>query len=94
MEIIGQGNLLIKNVSPSDSGKYICQIENKNGHTSGIISVTVHEPPKITRPLEPLSVPEKTPVSFECLSNSKDVKFFWFKNGKLISNGVRPVKGQ
>ena len=84
--------LIIKKVSPADSGNYVCIIYNAAGtDTSDIMFLSVI-------PLESLPVITKQPLScskiegqsvdFAVSASGKNLNFQWYKNGTAISDAT------
>ncbi|NXM99795.1 TITIN protein, partial [Sylvia borin] len=80
--------LVFSQVDSSDSGEYICKVENSVGEASSSSLLTVQErklPPSFTRKLRDIHETVGLPVVFDCgIAGSEPIQVSWFKDGVRV----------
>ncbi|XP_073512146.1 basement membrane-specific heparan sulfate proteoglycan core protein isoform X5 [Phyllobates terribilis] len=79
------GSLVIPRVAQQDSGQYICNASNADGHAEVSITLDVENPPYATTLPDELSVSVGEPIRLQCLAHgTPPLKFQWSKvNGSV-----------
>ncbi|KAM3922273.1 basement membrane-specific heparan sulfate proteoglycan core protein isoform 4-T4 [Leptodactylus fuscus] len=85
---IVNSSLVIPRVAQQDSGQYICNASNSDGHSEIFITLDVENPPYATTLPDELSVSVGEPIRLQCLAHgTPPLKFQWTKvNGSLQSS--------
>uniref|UniRef100_A0A8C0FDV1 Ig-like domain-containing protein n=1 Tax=Bubo bubo TaxID=30461 RepID=A0A8C0FDV1_BUBBB len=80
--------LVFSQVDSSDSGEYICKVENAVGEAASSSLLTVQErklPPSFTRKLRDVHETVGLPVTFDCgIAGSEPIEVTWFKDGVRV----------
>uniref|UniRef100_A0A8V5GDR7 Uncharacterized protein n=1 Tax=Melopsittacus undulatus TaxID=13146 RepID=A0A8V5GDR7_MELUD len=80
--------LVFSQVDSSDSGDYVCKVENAVGEAASSSLLTVQErklPPSFTRKLRDVHETVGLPVTFDCgIAGSEPMEVSWFKDGVHI----------
>uniref|UniRef100_A0A8C8ADE5 Ig-like domain-containing protein n=1 Tax=Otus sunia TaxID=257818 RepID=A0A8C8ADE5_9STRI len=80
--------LVFSQVDSSDSGEYICKVENAVGEAASSSLLTVQErklPPSFTRKLRDVHETVGLPVTFDCgIAGSEPIEVTWFKDGARV----------
>ncbi|KAG8431338.1 hypothetical protein GDO86_019022 [Hymenochirus boettgeri] len=91
--------LIIPNVAQQDSGKYICNASNSQGHAEVYITLDVEVPPYATSVPHEMSVNVGEPVHIQCLAHgTSPLQFEWNKVGgslpeqSSVESGVLRIK--
>ncbi|XP_069802948.1 basement membrane-specific heparan sulfate proteoglycan core protein isoform X4 [Dendropsophus ebraccatus] len=86
-QIVNQ-TLVIPRVAQQDSGQYICNASNADGHSEIFITLDVENPPYATTLPDELSVSVGEAIRIQCLAHgTPPLKFQWTKvNGSLPSS--------
>ncbi|XP_044138378.1 basement membrane-specific heparan sulfate proteoglycan core protein isoform X4 [Bufo gargarizans] len=87
---IVNSSLVIPRVAQQDSGQYICNASNVDGHSEVYITLDVENPPYATTLPDELSVSVGEPIQLQCLAHgTPPLKFQWTKvNGSLPSSAA------
>ncbi|XP_077116591.1 basement membrane-specific heparan sulfate proteoglycan core protein isoform X3 [Ranitomeya variabilis] len=82
---IVNNSLVIPRVAQQDSGQYICNASNADGHSEVFITLDVENPPYTTTLPDELSVSVGEPIRLQCLAHgTPPLKFQWSKvNGSV-----------
>uniref|UniRef100_A0A493TUK4 Ig-like domain-containing protein n=1 Tax=Anas platyrhynchos platyrhynchos TaxID=8840 RepID=A0A493TUK4_ANAPP len=77
--------LVFSQVDSSDSGEYICKVENSVGEAASSSLLTVQErklPPSFTQKVRDVHETIGLPVTFDCgIAGSEPIEVSWFKDG-------------
>ncbi|KAG9482678.1 hypothetical protein GDO78_011370 [Eleutherodactylus coqui] len=82
---IVNNSLIIPRVAQQDSGQYICNASNADGHSEVFITLDVENPPYATTLPDELSVSVGEPIRLQCLAHgTPPLRYQWTKvNGSL-----------
>lgn len=81
------GGLIIRNVSSTDDGVYICTFTNSKGTFSKNIILVYNEPPTIEKGLENKKVTVEEYLDFECIvRGTPEPVVSWVLNGNSVLN--------
>jgi titin len=85
--------LIIKNVKPTDEGKYRVIAENSLGHVDSTGQLTVLEQPLIDQPFGDITQPLGSDVSLKCkiIGGRPKPTITWLKNGKEFKGDDRHI---
>ncbi|XP_075696695.1 basement membrane-specific heparan sulfate proteoglycan core protein [Rhinoderma darwinii] len=85
---IVNSSLIIPRVAQQDSGQYICNASNSDGHSEVFITLDVENPPYATTLPDELSVGVGEAIRLQCLAHgTPPLKFHWTKvNGSLANS--------
>ncbi|XP_073426230.1 basement membrane-specific heparan sulfate proteoglycan core protein isoform X4 [Dendrobates tinctorius] len=85
-------SLVIPRVAQQDSGQYICNASNADGHSEVFITLDVENPPYATTLPDELSVSVGEPIRLQCLAHgTPPLKFQWSKvNGSVPRSAELP----
>uniref|UniRef100_A0A8D0DXZ9 Ig-like domain-containing protein n=1 Tax=Salvator merianae TaxID=96440 RepID=A0A8D0DXZ9_SALMN len=85
------GFLNLYSVDVTKSGKYTCQVSNDVGSDSCTTTLTVTEPPKFIKKLEPSKVVKQgDSTRLECkISGSPEIKVVWYRNDTELHAGEK-----
>lgn len=82
-----EGGLIIKNVSASDDGIYICNQKNTKGSISHQIELVYNEPPSIECFLNTTDVKQRENLDLDCkVTGTPEPQITWFLNGFSVNN--------
>uniref|UniRef100_A0A8B9E654 Ig-like domain-containing protein n=1 Tax=Anser cygnoides TaxID=8845 RepID=A0A8B9E654_ANSCY len=80
--------LVFSQVDSSDSGEYICKVENAVGEAASSSLLTVQErklPPSFTRKVRDVHETVGLPVTFDCgIAGSEPIEVSWFKDSVRV----------
>lgn len=92
---VANNTLIIPRVAQQDSGQYICNASNTDGHSEIFVTLDVENPPYATTLPDELSVAVGEAIRLQCLAHgTPPLRYQWTKvNGSLsdsasIQNGV------
>ncbi len=85
--------LIIKNIKPTDEGKYRVIAENLLGHVDSTGQLTVLEQPLIDQPFGDITQPIGSDVSLKCkiIGGRPKATITWLKNGKEFKGDDRHI---
>ncbi|CAJ0956029.1 unnamed protein product [Ranitomeya imitator] len=82
-------SLVIPRVAQQDSGQYICNASNADGHSEVFITLDVENPPYATTLPDELSVSVGEPIRLQCLAHgTPPLKFQWSKVNGSVSRSA------
>ncbi|XP_072539034.1 obscurin-like protein 1a [Salminus brasiliensis] len=81
--------LIISNIQPSDSGKYMCDADDDKMLT--VIKVQVPRVVEFLTELHNTTVMEGEEATFKCVVSPDDVQMVWFMDGEIIKPSERFV---
>lgn len=94
--IIVGGNLVIMTVRKSDEGTYTCKATSTDSaeHISASTVVSVHEPPRIIKPLQDINVTDGQEFALDCgVQGTPPPVVNWVFNGQIVNSNVMTSNG-
>ncbi|XP_076093735.1 hemicentin-1-like isoform X1 [Mytilus galloprovincialis] len=83
--ILDNGSLIIRDVKPSDDGKYVCRVGNEGGFTKQSVFLNVQVPPEVTVDPTEQDFQVGRKVSFMCVASGNPTpSYYWLRDGELL----------